>query len=464
MTDSIVVPVSGSFRDPGGRIYLRGDRVFRTVTSISVSDYEYVRNTGLIDLLVEKGKLVDEKQLDKSEFPDLPSAEYLLEHPRIDFISYPYEWSFSLLKDAALHQLDVILESLRYGVTLSDATAYNIQFKGIKPIFIDHLSFRKYQEGEYWLAHKQFCDQFLNPLLLRSLLGVSHNAWYRGSLEGISAEDLNPLLKFHHKLKLGVFTNVVLQSKLQKKSNTSKAAISTGGRALQKQAFEYMISALAKQISKIHPKDTGGTVWGGYEKDNSYEDNEEKEKINFIANFSSMVKPGVAWDLGCNNGKYSEVLLENGTGRVIGFDFDQDALDAAYARAKNRKLDFLPLFFDAANPSPDQGWSQNERNGLSKRANSDALIALAFIHHLAIAKNIPLNELVRWLVEMAPVGVIEFIPKSDPMVLELLSLREDIFHDYDEANFIRCLSCRAKIVKKKIISSSGRTLYWYQRT
>jgi ribosomal protein L11 methylase PrmA len=462
MTSSIPSPIGGSFRDPGGRVFQLDGKIFRTVTAVSAPDYDYVRGTGLIRELIDKGKLVPEELVDQTQqILPVDDAEYILEHPRLDVISYPYEWSFPLLKSAAIHHLDILLDSLKHGVTLSDASAYNIQFIGVQPIFIDHLSFRKYKEGEYWAGHKQFCDQFLNPLLLRALLGVTHNAWYRGKLEGIPAEELSPLLKFRHKLKLGVFTNVVLQAKFQSNSGKKNKTINTEKRPLSRQAFEFILKGLKKQISGLSQKNTGETVWEEYANENSYDNEEAMLKREFIAEFSNSIKPGIAWDLGCNTGEYSQVLLENGTASVVGFDFDQGALEKAHARATARNLTFLPLFFDAANPSPDQGWAQNERDGLSSRANADAMIALAFIHHLAIARNIPLYDLIKWLVKIAPTGVIEFVPKSDPMVKELLRLREDIFPDYNESNFQKSIESFAKIIKKKIVSKSGRTLYWY---
>ena len=109
------------------------------------------------------------------------AAVHLLEHPRVPFISYPYEWSASLLRKAALHHLDTQLEALERGFTLSDATAYNVQFVGPKPVFIDHLSFRPYRDGEIWAGHRQFCMQFLNPLIIWSRLGIAPNPWYRGN-------------------------------------------------------------------------------------------------------------------------------------------------------------------------------------------------------------------------------------------------------------------------------------------
>ncbi len=202
-------------------------------------------------------------------------------------------------------------------------------------------------------------------------------------------------------------------------------------------------------------------MWADYAQSHGYESSEVAAKKAFVAEFVAAAKPRLLWDFGCNTGDYSKLALEAGAGTVVGFDFDHDALDLAYARAESEKLMFLPLFLDAANPSPDQGWAQSERQGLRRRTRADAILALAFGHHLAIARNIPLAQLVDWTVDMAPAGVVEFVPKTDPMVGQLLSLREDIFSDYSETNSL--LQSRAKVVKSTLVSESGRKLFWFSR-
>jgi len=169
------------------------------------------------------------------------------------------------------------------------------------------------------------------------------------------------------------------------------------------------------------------------------------------------------FDLGCNTGDYSALALKSGAQRAVGFDFDHGALDYAYERARRESLNFLPLHLDAANPSPEQGWLQAERQGLARRARGDAVLALAFVHHLAITRNIPLGGVLDWITGMAPRGVIEFVPKADPMVQRLLQLREDLFDDYEQENFKSLLAARGHIVKSQPVSSSGRTLYSYER-
>lgn len=455
---------SGSFRDPRGRIHYVGDRVLRTVMPIAADDFDFVRSSGLIEQLQQEGKLIDERRVDAATLGGFAqSAEYVLEHPRLPFVSYPYEWSFRALQAAALLHVDVQQAALARNVALTDATAYNVQFIGPKPLFIDSLSFRRYTDGEYWAGHRQFFEQFVNPLVLRAYTGVAHNAWYRGSLEGISAEDLGRVLPWRSRLSWNVLTNVFMQARLQQSSSASEAASKASKGKLPKIGFEQMLHSMRKWIASLEPRTKTASVWQDYAIDNSYADAEAQKKRQFVADFVQSVRPGLLFDVGCNTGDYSVVALENGASLVVGFDFDHGALDFGYQRAVEGKLDFLPLHLDAANPSPEQGWQQVERMGLQRRTQGDAVIGLALIHHLAIAKNLPLNDVLGWLTAMAPQGVLEFVPKPDPMVQRLLQLREDLFVDYDQSSFENYLRTHARIVRHETVSASGRTLYWFDR-
>ena len=456
-----------SFRDPSGHVYDIGGRILRTVTSGAVPDYEFVRDTGVLGDLVNRGWVIAAEELDGAALESVfDGSHYVLEHPRLPFISYPYEWPFEGLKAAALLHLDLQTALLSKGVVLSDANAYNIQFRGTDPVFIDYLSFQRYEDGAFWTGHKQFCEHFLNPLLLRAYLGVSHAHWFRGSGEGIATGDLNQLLPLRRKLSWRTFIHVVLPARLQQRAllgqdEESAKRINVG--RLPKAAYERMLMQLRKWINTLKPLDRGRTVWSDYTDTNKYSDEEEKRKKSLITEFVEACRPKLVWDLGCNAGEYSETALRAGAEYVIGFDFDQRALDLAFVRGRKRGLNFLPLFMDAANPSPDQGWNEQERRGLGGRRSANALLALAFEHHLAIARNVPLPEVVGWLVDQAPRGLIEFVQKDDPMVHKMLSIREDIFQDYDEKRFRLALKRKARIIRADTVSASNRRLYWYER-
>jgi ribosomal protein L11 methylase PrmA len=457
----------GSFRDPNGRVFRAGDEIFRTVSPRARGDYDFVQSTGLIDRLIGQGRLVATAEVGRIALPGPGASAYkVLRHARIPFVSYPYEWPFPLLKSAALLHLSVQIEALRLGVSLSDASAYNVQFNGIQPIFIDALSFKRYREGETWSGHRQFCEQFLNPLLLRAYLGIPHNAWFRGSLEGIDTAALDAMLPFWRKLSLNVFSHVVLPARALRHIANGDEDIMRRAKAVTvpRQRYLAMLQQLRDWISTLEPRDTGRTIWQSYETTNTYANTEANAKHDFIAEFASKVRPGTLWDMGCNSGAYAQTALAAGATRVIGFDADQGALEHAYVRAKAKSLDLLLLYQDGANPSPNQGWASEERLSVTGRGGADAVIALAFEHHLAIARNVPLDRVVGWLAGLAPAGVIEWVEKTDPTVQHLLALREDIFDGYTKPAFEAALSANARLVKSEIVSSAGRTLYWFDRS
>ena len=456
---------AGSFRDPRGRVLRVNGRVFCTVMPCAVDDFEFARSTGLIERLVADGWLIAESIVDDDALGEAAAgARYVLEHPRLPFISYPYEWPFAALKAAALHHLDVHLAALEHGATLSDASAYNVQFRGAKPVFIDSLSFRRYRGGEFWLGHRQFCEQFLNPLLLGALVGVAHNAWYRGELEGITAGTLSRVLPLRRGLSPNVLAHVLLQARFQGRDDgRDRAERIIGKRRLPQAAFKRMLGGLRRWIARLEPAGSRRSVWRDYADDNSYTADETRRKRAFVDAFVRNLRGGMVWDIGCNRGDYAEAALAAGAGSVVGFDSDPGVLDLAFSRARTKGLDFLPLCLDAANPSPGQGWAQRERQGLAQRANAEALLALALVHHLALGRNVPLPAVVDWLIDLAPEGVIEFVPKTDPMAKALLRLREDVFDDYSEETFVHTLERRATPVRVETVSASGRRLFQYRR-
>ena len=455
----------GSFRDPAGVVLHIDNKIYRTVTPFGAEQYEFVRNSGLLDELVQENLLVSYKEIDPNSihynFKD--KISYLLEHQKLDFISYPYEWPFSVLQAAALLHLKIHLKALEKGITLSDATAFNVQFDGSRPVFIDHLSFRRYRKGELWYGHRQFCEEFLNPLLFQALCGIPHNAWYRSSLDGITANDLNTLLPWYRKCSLNVFFHVTLHAYFQSKYHGHQAQAKIPSRKLPLITFKKMLIGLHDWIKKMKVPMGNSSIWEDYSKNTIYRSDETKEKQIFIRNYIESIKPKVIWDLGCNTGEYSFNCLDSGAKLVIGFDGDTNVLDIAFLKARKENKSFLPLYMDITNPSPSQGWAEIERQGLTKRQKPDGLLALALLHHLAIGRNIPLQDAVNWIVDLAPTGVIEFVPKNDPMVKKLLALREDIFPNYTEVNFTNFLNKKARVIKEKILTKEGRKLLWYDR-
>jgi ribosomal protein L11 methylase PrmA len=463
----MTVPVvdGASFRDRRARVFEQRHRILRVLNDEAAEEFYWLNESGLLS------RFVDDHWLVRTFIPDDASSlrtspnELVIEHERIPFISYPYEWPFSALKKAALRHLEIHRAALAAGATLIDASAYNIQFHGCDPIFIDVPSLRRYLGGEYWLAHQQFLDQFLNPLLYEAKCNVDFQSLYRGTMEGISTSVLSQLLRPWHKLRPSVLMQVVLPATLQRagngKSNPAVAA-TVKRRPFAKSAYIGMIDALARLIRSLVPRRPSGP-WTGYANDNSYSGAEFEAKRKFISEYSAKTRPRLMLDLGCNTGAFSEAALKAGAAYVVGAEQDAPTADLAFNRAERTGLPFLPLVIDLANPSPDQGWRSEERRSFSRRTAFDGMIALAVEHHLAIGRNIPLDSLIEFMVGLAPHGVIEFVPKSDPQVQRLLALREDVFPDYTQTTFESLLHRMGRVVQQETITETGRTLYWYER-
>ena len=455
----------GSFRDPAGQVFYHSNKVYRIVNQTGKKRIDFLNSKDLITKSSKNNFLIESRLLNGQEMKDLgfKNEEIIFEHKKIPYVSYPYEWSFSQLKAAALHHLDFNLFLLDQGATLIDASAYNIQFIGSKPIFIDLLSIKEYIEGEYWYGHKQFCENFLNPLILTSKKGVQFNNWFKGNLEGIPTNDLNNLLNFLDKFSYNIFVHVYLLNKFENKYKDQNKEVKINlKRKFPKNNFISMLKQLRSFIKNLKPKKIK-TVWENYSVANTYEKSEENEKVKIVKKFINENKFNKIIDLGCNDGFYSKIAVNENTNFVVGFDYDPISIDRAFNDLKKNQTNFLPLIFDATNPSSNIGWNESERKSFNKRVDFDALLALAFEHHLVIAKNIPLLDAINWLISLAPKGLIEFVPKNDETIQKMIKFKGDIFPDYNENNFKNCIEKKAKILSITQITSSGRKIYQYEK-
>jgi ribosomal protein L11 methylase PrmA len=455
----------GSFRDPAGRIFYYNEKVLRLLNKEGEKRYNFLKKKNLLDNCISNKFLIQSNEVDSNNFHlDSLKNKKIIEHRKINYISYPYEWCFDQLKDAAIHHLNFHIFLLNNNATLIDGSAFNIQFEGYKPIFIDLLSIKEYQEGEYWKSHKQFCENFLNPLLLKSKKKIDFNNWFKGNLEGITTKDLNSILSFKDKFSFNIFTQVYLLNLLDQKAIKNKKINldQISKKKFPKKSFLSMLSNMKNFIISLKIKKSR-TLWDDYSKNNTYKKKEEDIKKKIVKEFANRHKFKILADLGCNDGVYSKICLGNGCEYVVGFDYDLNAINNAYKTSKDEKLNFLPLYFDASNPSSNLGWYQNERRGYMERLNFSGMLSLAFEHHLAIAKNIPLDQVLKWLINIAPHGLIEFVPKNDETIKKMLILKGDIFNDYNEENFRSLILKNANIVSETIISDSGRKIFEYQK-
>ena len=454
----------GSFRDPDARVAYFKDSVYRIVYQNGFKKFDLIKKL-LKDETISKYLIktteLDQQELDLLEFENKKDIK-VFKHKKIDFISYPYEWSFHRLKDAALQHLTLHINLLKKDATLIDAYSYNIQFNNYSPIFIDLTSIKEYSEGEFWTGHKQFCESFLNPLVLKSKLGINFNNWFKGNLDGIDTGELSKLLKFRHMFSWNIFYNIFLLNYFEKKYKKNEDLKITKNKKLKKNYYLSILTNLRGFITNLKAKKEL-TVWGEYSRDNTYDVEEKKNKYEFISSYFNKTKFDRVLDLGCNNGEYSKLAIQSGCKSVVGLDYDLNAVDEAYLISKREKLNFLPLYFDVSNPSSNIGWRQKERKGFIERLNFDFVLALAFEHHLAIAKNIPLEDALKWITSLAPKGIIEFVPKNDVTIQSMIKLKGDIFPNYNLENFKYLLSKYVKITSEEIVSNSGRILFSFEK-
>ncbi|MGI9424416.1 MAG: class I SAM-dependent methyltransferase, partial [Hyphomicrobiaceae bacterium] len=456
---------SGSFRDPSGHVFLCGERVVRTVNSVGMKNFRNVESTGVLSQLAELGYLIPTRELGPQDidFSTLTSPRgerpcLAIEHPRLPVISYPYEWTFSQLKDAAITHLDLQIAAFDRNVVLTDATPYNMQFSNNGLLHIDVLSLRPYREGEYWAGYNQFCRLFLMPLLLEAWRGVPLQPLLRGCLDGMQLSDAQYLLPATKRfLSINGFLHITVHANSER-SNSSRAKqdISTSARPIPRKRYRAMLTEMREWIKGLQTGRKTKSFWNEYSEVNSYSQHMHDVKKDFVARFVRHFKVVSLWDIGGNTGDFSTVALGEGARHATVIDGDLDSLEQAYARRKDTALHLLPLVMDCADPSACGGWNQQERKGLNQRATADAILALAVVHHLAIGRNIPLQGVIEWLVSLAPRGIIEFVPIDDPMVTQMLMFRDVVFADYDEVKFRSYLGHVARIVEEHRFSDNGR--------
>lgn len=446
--------IASSFRDPSGFLFIRDGELFRQINKIYKEEYELLLSSGLYQKLITKKLLIDHQEDDSLDF--YSSAGYKIIKPRhLDIISYPYEWSFSQLKDAALLTIQIQKLALEHGLSLKDASAYNIQFHHGQAIFIDTLSFEKYKEGQPWPAYKQFCQHFLAPLALMSYKDLYLGQLVRIFIDGVDLKLASKLLPNSSKLNFSLLTHIHLHAKSQKHYADKKIKAQ---RKISKQTILALIDSLESAVKKLKFPPTS-TEWGEYYSFTNYSDKAFDYKKELVEEFLEKLKPKNVWDLGGNTGIFSRLASDKNISTIC-FDIDLIAVEKNYLYAKkNKEKNILPLFLDLTNPSPSLGWANQERDSWQNRGPADTLMALALVHHLAISNNLPFDKIASYFSSLGHNLIIEFVPKSDSKVEKLLSTREDIFSEYDQSHFEEAFSRYFNIQDTKNIKDSKRVLY-----
>lgn len=455
-----------SFRDPAGFIFTHQNTLYRQINEVGREDYELLMSSGLYQALVDKNIMVAHREIkDVKAFGASAERYKVIQPDSIPFISYPYEWSFAQLQAAAVLTLRLQKIALKHGMILKDASAYNIQFIGQRPIFIDTLSFRKYEVGDAWDGYKQFCEHYVVPLALAHYANPEILRMLSVHIDGVPLRLGMQLLPLKARMQRGLLAHVYIHGKAQErhKGGGEEVAAKTQKRKVSALAMQGLIASLERTVKKLRPLGSK-TEWGEYYTFTNYSEHSFDAKKKLVTSLLKQITPTplTAWDIGANNGEFSELASKLGM-YTMAFDIDEVAVGQNYRTKRDDKTaaNMLPLVQDLTNISPPLGWANHERMSLIERGPADVVLALALIHHLAIGNNVPLPHVAAFLAKIGKHVIIEFVPKGDSKVNHLLASRKDIFAYYDPEHFEAAMGEYFTLVTKKDVKGSKRSLYLY---
>ena len=451
-----------SFRDPASSVFYSNGRVLRGLSDRGAADWARLAETSFFPRLIAEHKAVTTSVVEAGSLPDderLSRYPVVLEHERIPFISYPYEWTFEMLRDAAVLHLEILLAALDDGMTMKDGYAFNVQWRGPAPTFIDIGSFEP--GGGPWAGYRQFCGTFLYPLLLEAHLGVPFQRFLFGHLDGLEPGEMRRLFPGRRRFKKGVFRNVYLHSVIQDRVTRSTQSVEQD---LKKAGFSTELTKatatkLLKLVRSLRSKRSEST-WSEYRDTCSYDDADRVAKEAFVRDVTQARRPNLVWDLGCNDGAFARIAAAH-SGYVVAVDGDDVVVNDFYRSLRDNGPDnILPLVMNRVDPSPGRGWRNAERRAFTDRGRPDLVLALALVHHLAIAANVPLAEVVEWLQSLDCAVVVEFVAPEDPMVQRLLANKPPGLHDdYQAEAFESLLAGAFAIERRETLPGGTRTLY-----
>jgi len=449
--------ISSSFRDPAGFIFRRGPRLYRQVNKYGRSSYDCLMSSGLYEDLAGSGLLIPHQEVEV-EACEADSAYKVLEPEVVPFVSYSYEWCFSQLKAAALTTLKIQTQALKFGMSLKDASTYNVQFLRGRAVWIDTLSFEGHMDGRPWVAYQQFCRHFLAPLILMAYRDVRLSHLLRVHMDGIPLDLTSRLLPWHSRLRPSLLAHIHLHARAERHFESrqdTRRDWHTG-----RKAQLGMLGNLESTIQKLE-RNPGGTTWAAYYEraNNNYSDPAAQDKLESVARLLEETGEGVVWDLGANTGRFSRLAARRGA-FTVSFDFDPAAVELNYAESvRAHETQLLPLVTDLFNPSPAIGWNNAERLATWDRGTAQTILALALIHHLAISNHLSFCQIAGFLKHKCRYLIIEFVPPSDAMVQRLLAGREDVFPGYCQQEFETAFSQAFRITRRQVLKDSERTLY-----
>lgn len=452
---------SSSFRDSSGNIFLDNEnQLLRKINPIYFKQFKALNKSSFYTKIIEKQFLIPHEIVEEN------ASEIVIKPTIIPFFTYPYEWSFSQYKHAALQTLKIQKMALENGFSLKDASAFNITFYKSKPILIDTLSFDFYEEDEPWRAYKQFISHFFGPLVLSKYLGTEYLKSLQHKIDGYSIEDIAKILPFSSKLNPIVYTNIHLLAKYDKKYDGVKAKGNKKVKISKKSQLN-IIESLYNYIKKLEISET--SEWNNYYDLKNYNDTSFQLKKEVLKNWIPKIKGTKIVDFGGNDGTFSRIF-DNDELDFLVLDIDANAVDQNYKKVLTNKENYiLPIVMDILSPSPAIGFENKERFSFLDRLKKheiDVSLALALIHHITLTGNIPFEMSAAFFSTYSPYLIIEFPDREDSWVQFILESKHDFksyFNDYTLANFELQYSKYFDIMEKVKIENTERTLFLLKR-
>jgi len=455
---------TGSFRDPSGQVFSKEGQIYRSVFEAGTHDFEAARDAGIYDKLIQEGLLIAHEEIDVTNLAS-EGTVYCLRHPRLPMVSYPWEWPFSLLKDAALIHLEAMEALIPLGFWLRDASAFNAQFDGDKVCLIDTLSVGRRVPDSPWVAYGQFCSHFLAPLALAAYGDVRMLSLWRNYIDGFPLDLVVRFLPFWRRYRLGLFMHLTLHARAQamadRKKDLGKTKSVKKGKVSDRGLIG-IVRSLYKTIEGIKWRRTS-EIWEEYGEIRTYQAEDVAKKSEYVDKVVQRLQPKMVWDLGANTGEFSLIAASHGA-FVVSIDGDPACAEQLYKKVSTETnlRGVMPLTMDLANPSPGLGWRSQERLSLEDRGPADLVLALALVHHLVFSCCVPLSLIAEWFGRLGNHLLVEFVPPTDPMVQKLSANRGEEHHPYN-LDVFRFGFERIFDLVDQVSLQNGRTLFLCMR-
>lgn len=476
---SVTHPISASFRDPAGSLFHYQGRILRVVNAIGAADLEAFLASASARKLMASGRVVPTRALSEAECVELladPAVRQLyesrggqtiLEHERVDFPSFPYEWTAEMLHAAAVLTLDLARELLADGLGLKDGTPYNVLFRGPEPVFIDVLSFERREPGDStWLPYAQFVRTFLLPLLANRTYGLGLDQILTTRRDGLEPEEVYRWSRPMQRLRPPFFSLVSMPTWLGGRHNQDDTSIYEkkllSDPAKARFILDGVLNGLGRTLKRLKPAAGKSSVWSDYmTANNNYTTGHFQAKQRFVGEALAEFPARAVLDVGCNTGHFSAIAARSGA-KVVGLDYDPVVLGEVWRAAREQKLEILPLAMNVTRPSPGTGWRNEECPSFLERARGkfDAVLMLAVIHHMLVTERVPLEDILDLAAELTTnLLIVEFVAPEDSMFRRLTRGRDELHKDLTVEVFESSCARHFEIVRTQQVEGATRRLY-----